>query len=100
MKKVTPELIITVTIVLLLVTIFLMGGGHGTYVPAKLFYPYTMILAYLIGKINFVGGLIALGQIPFYGWILLKKPKWKGYIIAIHIITILICLSINDPNFA
>ncbi len=99
-KKITPELILTVTIILLLVTVFLMGGGHGTYISAKLFYPYTMILAYLFGSINFLGIIIAIGQIPFYGWILLKRPKFKGYLIAIHILALLICFSINDTNFA
>jgi hypothetical protein len=51
-----------------------MGAGHGTYLFAKIFYPYTMIIAILTKKgIGIFPTILAIVQIPIYALILTKK---------------------------
>ena len=89
--------ILTITVLLLILTIFFAGGGHGTYLPAKLIYPFTMLLAK--SEIGTVGLIIAVLQIPIYAIILEKKPKWKYYLISVHLLAIIFCLSIKNSSF-
>lgn len=88
-----------ITILLLLLTIFFAGGGHGTYLPAKLIYPFTMIIAELKGEIGVVGIILAITQIPTYALILKKKPNWKYYFIGLHCVAVIIGLNINTGAF-
>lgn len=90
---------VIITILLLVLTIFLMGGGHGTYVPAKLFYPFSMIIAGFTNKIGVLATILAIVQIPIYSLAVYKKPNLKYYIIGIHFIAIIICFSINKSSF-
>lgn len=73
MKTVVKTFIIT--FLCLLVTIIFAGGGHGTYIPAKIIFPFTMLLANLNREINLIGFTLALIQIPIYSQILISKPK-------------------------
>ncbi|EAQ50878.1 hypothetical protein MED217_15085 [Leeuwenhoekiella blandensis MED217] len=84
-----------ITILLLFLTIFLAGGGHGTYIPAKLIYPFTMLIAEFKNEIGIVGILIAIIQIPTYALILNNKPNWKYYLLGIHCIAVIIGLYIG-----
>lgn len=54
-------------IVALAVAIGAAGGGHGTYLPAKLIFPYTMLLARSGDSITSAGIAVALLQFPVYG---------------------------------
>jgi hypothetical protein len=45
----------------------LAGGGHGTYLAAKLLFPYTMLLALPEGPIPIVAQVVAVLQFPAYG---------------------------------
>jgi hypothetical protein len=40
------------------------GGGHGTYVSARIFFPATIILATVAWQLTPLAWLIALVQIP------------------------------------
>jgi hypothetical protein len=91
--------ILIITFLCLLVTIFFAGGGHGTYIPAKIIFPFTMLLANLINEINFIGFILALIQIPFYSWILMNKPKWKYLMIGIHLFAVILCFYFNNGSF-
>ncbi|MFI2742752.1 hypothetical protein ACG2LH_08435 [Zhouia sp. PK063] len=96
MKIVTT---IIITILLLFLTIFLAGGGHGTYIPAKLIYPFTMLIAEFKHKIGIVGIILAVIQIPTYALILNKRPNLKYYLLGIHCIAVIIELIINNGSF-
>ena len=89
--------ILTITVLLLFLTIFFAGGGHGTYLPAKLIYPFTMLSAK--SEIGTVGLILAILQIPIYALILEKKPKWKYYLIGVHLLAIIFCFSIKNSSF-
>ena len=43
------------------------GGGHGTYIPATVFFPYAMGIADLHEQIGVIPILMALLQFPIYG---------------------------------
>ena len=76
-----------ITIILLMIVVISMGGGHGTYLPAKVVYPISMIISILSKNgIGTFAIIIAIAQIPVYALILNKKPKWIFYIIGIHIV--------------
>ena len=90
---------------LFFLSVFLMGGGHGSFLPAKLFFPYTMLSTAFTGSIN--GGFIvvALIQFPSYG-ILIVSGKRYGYqnyvlgiLIAIHILALLLSLNYSSETF-
>lgn len=91
--------IFVITVLLLVLTVFFAGGGHGTYLPAKLIYPFTMIIAEFKNEIGIFGIILAVFQIPVYALIIKRKPKWKYYIAGIHFIAVLIALSINRGAF-
>ncbi len=75
------------------------GGGHGTYIPAKIIFPFTMLLANLNNEIGVIGLIIALIQIPIYSRILIAKPKWKYSVFGIHLFAIALCFYFNNDSF-
>ena len=86
---------------LLVIAIFFMGGGHGTYLFGKLFYPIPMIISGINSRITDLASFIAIIQIPIYGLIifLFRKTKWKLIgiiIICIHLILWLIAMVVAN----
>ena len=77
-----------------------MGGGHGFFCPAKLIYPYSMIISVMNNQIGIVAIILAVIQIPIYGIIISKKSKWVFLIIAIHIVSAIICLYLPTETFS
>lgn len=90
---------VTITFLCLFVAMIFAGGGHGTYIPAKIVFPFTMLLAKLNNEINFIGFILALIQIPIYTRILKVKPKWKYLLIGIHLFAVILCLYFNNDTF-
>ena len=76
-----------------------MGSGHGFYWPAKVVYPYSMIISVLNNKIGIVPLIIAVLQIPIYGFLIAKKAKWTILIFGIHIVSAIICLNLPTETF-
>jgi hypothetical protein len=97
MKIAAKTLIIT--FLCLLVTILFAGGGHGTYIPAKIIFHFTMLLANLNNEISLIGFIIALIPIPIYSRILMDKPKWKYFVFGIHLLAIALCFHFNNDSF-
>ena len=77
----------------------LAGGGHGTYLPAKIFYPYTMIISELQDIIGIPALILAIIEIPIYVYIWIKRPNWKYYVIGMHVVGILIAFTIKSNFF-
>lgn len=90
---------IIVTILLLFFTILFTGAGHGTFLPAQIIYPYTMIIAKLQFEIGFFALLLALIEIPVYSYIWYKKPNFKYHIIGLHMLGVLIAFLIKSEVF-
>lgn len=96
MKILKPILItLGITFFLLVFTVFSMGGGHGTFMIAKLVYPYSMSMILLENKMSALSIIIAVIQIPIYGTIFYQKGKWKHIIWAIHFLALIVCFYIN-----
>ncbi len=83
------------------------GMGHGHYVSARLFFPYTMLLTRVTGNtitLALIG--LALVQLPLYGVLIASasSPASRaitvGSLFAIHLVAALICFSGVLPNFS
>ena len=66
-------LISLIAVLILAFTILSMGGGHGFIWPAKIVYPYSMIISVLHNQIGILEMVIAVIQIPIYGIISNQK---------------------------
>ncbi|MGM0636649.1 MAG: hypothetical protein ACQESK_11340 [Bacteroidota bacterium] len=98
MKK---AIVIALTTILILTFIVLsMGGGHGFFWPAKIVYPYSMIISVLNNQIGILAIIIAVIQVPIYGILMTKKPKWTFIIFGIHIVSAIICLNLPTETFS
>lgn len=58
-----------------------------------------MLLANINNEINFIGFILALIQIPIYSRILMNKPKWKYFLIGIHLFAVVLCFYFNNGSF-
>ncbi len=91
------------------------GGGHGHYVYAKLFFPYTLLGPHFLpdrsaefpDSITLPWIVLALIQFPLYGLVigLASHKKPVAYlvcsaIILIHAAGIALCFSGLVPNFS
>ncbi len=85
------------TFIGLFLAILSTGAGHGDYLFAKLFFPYSMFLAIALGEITLFSLIIALVQFPIYAVILSFAGSRKSIftitfaIIFIHISAFALC---------
>ena len=63
----TVRLSMIVGSVAVVVSVFLAGGGHGSYVPAALCFPWTMLSTLANQEITDPFAYLALVQFPLYG---------------------------------
>lgn len=81
------------------------GGGHGSWFPAKLWFPYAMTLAAARRWIGVAASALALLQFPVYGWILstgLERGKfWRflGWLVLAHLAAAWIALHVGGEVF-
>lgn len=81
----------------LAITIWVGAGGHGSYLPAKLLFPYTMLIAG--DSIGIFGFLLALVQWPLYAAAVVfggaaRRFHVTGALSAAHVAAALACLSL------
>ena len=68
------------------------GGGHGTYLPAAIFFPYTMLSTLLTRQISIPAIGLAILQFPVYGAVVgcaeSGSIRWQRarLILALHVI--------------
>jgi uncharacterized membrane protein len=90
---------ILLTPILFIIAMLFTGGGHGTSFFLVLFYPFSTLFLFIFPNCESVLFPIGLLQYILYGIILTiaeRKGKLISLIIiisAIHIFTILLCLS-------
>jgi len=89
-----------ITILILTFTVLSMGGGHGFFWPAKIIYPYSMIISVLNNQIGILAIILAVIQVPIYGILICKKSKWNYIILGIHIISAIVCLNLPTETFS
>jgi hypothetical protein len=105
-KKYLPLLLgIIAGMAFLAVCIFFMGGGHGTYIPSKIFFPYTMLSTVETESISPFFIVLAFIQYPLYGLIIQfgkekKKKILRSSIIGIvHVIAMILALTFENAHF-
>ncbi len=86
----------------LLVAVVAAGTGHGTYLPAKLLFPYSLALTAFAHSID--GPLIALAllQYPIYALVAVanRNRHWvPGAIVALHVVAIVAAFLFADSSF-
>jgi len=91
--------VLAITFLGLLIAIFFAGAGHGTYIPAKVIFPFTMLLVNLSNEINLLGIILAVIQIPIYSRILMNKPELKYLLIGIHLFAVVLCFYFSNDSF-
>jgi hypothetical protein len=101
---------LTATPVLLCAGVAPAGAGHGTYFPATLLFPFTMLSTTVIHSITFPFILLAIVQFPAYG-IILGFANTKRLILpvasallAIHALAIgsnyaVVHYALHSPSF-
>ena len=96
----TPYLIFgfIIGIILISISVYLMGGGHGSYTFANKTFPIPMLIAVLSGKIGFTSIIISFLQYPIYFWTIFIQKSRKGEIIALTIISLIHILAIMTFN--
>jgi hypothetical protein len=72
------------TFVAMAVSIGAAGGGHGTYVPAKILFPWTMLLAEVRQSsiTEFLLAVALVQPIVYLTLVLRKAALWKAIAIA------------------
>ena len=77
------------------------GGGHGDYLLAKFLFPYTMILAGLVGRITYPLIALALVQFPLYGLATgsFNSRRTAICLLVLHSIVAFLCFSSLLPYF-
>ncbi len=89
------------TIPLIILSIFLVGGGHGTYIPIVVVFPLGFIGIFLHSdKISTFFYIFAVLQFPIFGYFMDKfgVKKVLPFIITIHCVLVGIALLL-ESNF-
>lgn len=74
------------------------GGGHGTYIPAVILFPFTMLLASVVGVISTPLIALALLQYPAYGLLIATRENARRTMVGIasaHIAVVMAALFAN-----
>jgi hypothetical protein len=82
--------------------IWRMGGGHGSYLAAKVLFPYSMLIAGAFGSIGFISAVLALVQFPAYGVLVAYapvRPRAASYLFAAHALSTVAALVTSNANF-
>jgi hypothetical protein len=82
------------------------GAGHGHYVLAKVFFPFTMLSTVLFGSIIGPFIVIAIVQFPLYGLLIgtaNEKRRVAPYataLVIIHALAVIACFVLLRENFS
>jgi hypothetical protein len=78
-RLVTPVIVgIMLGVILGFVSLLATAGGHGTYVPATLFFPAPMLLSIALNAISKPALFVAAAQWPLYGAVVGVAAR-RGY---------------------
>src|SRR5687767_7372279 len=92
------------TPVLILICIFLMGGGHGWYIPTFVTFPWATFNTIWQDQLSKILLIIGIFQFPVYG-IMIDKSKGSKRklvvfgVIVTHIFLAIMILSFKNPEW-
>ena len=96
---------VLVTPVFHFITALAAGGGHGSYMPAKLLFPWTMAATAFTRDIAQPFIAVAIAQYPVYGVILdwaRSAGQLKSGVLALaaaHVAAVMLAFVISNPSF-
>jgi hypothetical protein len=98
---------IGVCILGLLVAVWATGAGHGTYLPAKILFPFAMLAGVFGHSITLFYAVLAVLQFPVYGLILGAAFRSSRFVLCVIILSLVhfgvaavdICMPL-DESFA
>jgi hypothetical protein len=82
------------------------GAGHGTYMPAKILFPFCMLSVVFGHSITTPFVSLAFLQFPLYGLILgavFRSSRFRSVAISLsvlHIVVLIVVLKFSDPGFS
>ena len=97
---------LAVSVPTILACIFAAGAGHGTYGPAIVCCPYTMLLALPLRTIAGLPTIVAVLQFPAYGigvgWSLAKPRAWLIWLAltAVHLVVAVVTFVLSAQEGA
>ncbi|MFY7665654.1 hypothetical protein [Flavobacterium sp.] len=78
---------------LLIIVVFLSGGGHGFYEPAVAFFPLGMLACLWFNKLSLINVILAVLQFPLYGF-LIDRFTFKRISYLLLIVHVLLVFTI------
>jgi hypothetical protein len=105
-SAISKPLVVSVvaTPLLLLAAIASAGAGHGSYLLAKILFPFTMLSTLVFGSIIAPAIALAVLQFPFYGFILGRAkgslPTRAAVLLLIHVLAVTACFMLVGDNFS
>jgi len=82
------------------------GAGHGSYLVAKILFPFTMLSTLVFGSIIAPTIALAVLQFPFYGFILGKAnvhgslPARAAMLLLMHVLAVAACFILIGDSFS
>jgi hypothetical protein len=76
-----------VCILCLLVAVLAAGAGHGTYLPAKILFPFAMLAGVFGRSITLPYVVLALVQFPLYGLLLGAAFRSPRFVLCVIILS-------------
>jgi hypothetical protein len=88
------------------ICIFAGAAGHGTYLPAKILFPFTMISTGSGDTITITYLLVAIMQFPFYGLVVAIGQRFRRllevsvFLISFHVVAVIGALFLSSKYFS
>jgi len=87
------------------IAVFACGAGHGSYLPMRVFFPFTMFSAFLFGTITAPFVVIGLVQFPLYGFLLgrsFRLDSFRGWLVGVllaHLLAVTLTFIFYSEDF-
>ena len=87
------------------IAVLLAAGGHGSYAPARVLFPFTMLSTVFNDRIATEFLYIGLAQFPLYAVVLSIFCKiykaWWGFlgVAIVHVLAVTAAFSFSNPGF-
>lgn len=90
---------------LIVIAVFLSGGGHGYFEPLIFLFPFSAVSMLFFNEINLFFAMLSLVQYPVYGFIIerSKTRKRKGAVLliaSIHISIAVVVYILSPEHFS
>ena len=96
---------VVLTLITMIIVMITAGVGHGSYKPATIFFPYTILLSMAASFLSWLFVALAFVQFPLYGWMIGRalQPGRQRYALWLipgaHVIAVTITLTLQNTVF-